>query len=84
MTRCSYNRINGVHACENEVTLANDLKKTTGFKGYVMSDWGATHSTSLMAGLDVEMPSANFMNPTAINAGIAAGNITEVLSLIHI
>ena len=32
-------------------------------------DWGATHSTSIMAGLDVEMPKANYMNPEAINAG---------------
>ena len=42
-----------------------------------MSDWGATHSTSIMAGLDVEMPGAGHMNPDAITAGIAAGNITQ-------
>ena len=73
---CSYNKINGKWSCENPETLAGDFKKTTGFKGFVMSDWGATHSTSLMAGLDMEMPSANFMNPQAIKAGIAAGNMT--------
>jgi len=50
---CSYNKINGVWSCENPVTLGKDFKKTAGFKGYVMSDWGATHSTSIMAGLDV-------------------------------
>ena len=38
----------GVWSCENPVTLKGDLKNTTGFKGYVMSDWGATHSTSIM------------------------------------
>jgi beta-glucosidase len=42
-----------------------------------MSDWGATHSTSIMAGLDQEMPSAQYMNDAAIGAGIAAKNITE-------
>lgn len=26
-----------------------------GFKGYVMSDWGATHSLSVDKGLDQEM-----------------------------
>ena len=61
---------------ENPETLADDLKTTIGFKGYVMSDWGATHSTAIMAGLDMEMPSAKYMNPAAINAGIAARNIT--------
>jgi beta-glucosidase len=54
---CSYNRINGVYACENPYTLGA-LKKDWGFKGFVVSDWGATQSTkaAAMAGLDVEMP----------------------------
>jgi beta-glucosidase len=54
---CAYNRINTVSACENSDTL-NHLKKTMGFKGWVISDWLATYSTepSLHAGLDVEMP----------------------------
>lgn len=73
---CSYNLINGAWSCENPETLAGDLKQRLGFKGYVMSDWGATHSTSIMAGLDVEMPTAKYMNPAAITAGIQAGNIT--------
>jgi beta-glucosidase len=41
-----------------------------------MSDWGATHSTSIMAGLDQEMPGASYMGP-AVAAGLAAGNITQ-------
>jgi len=73
---CSYNKINGVWSCENPVTLG-DLKNSTGFKGYVMSDWGATHSTSIMEGLDVEMPSASFMNEDAITKGLAAGAISQ-------
>lgn len=54
---CSYNRINGVYACENPYTLGV-LKKDFGFKGFVISDWGATQSTvnAALAGLDVEMP----------------------------
>lgn len=54
---CSYNRINGTYACENEYTLGV-LKKDFGFKGFVVSDWGGTQSTTkaALAGLDVEMP----------------------------
>ena len=55
---CSYNRINGTYACENEYTLNEVLKKDFGFKGFVVSDWGGTQSTvkAALAGLDIEMP----------------------------
>lgn len=51
---CSYNRVNGAYACENDWLLNRVLKQDFGFKGYVMSDWGATHSTipAANAGLD--------------------------------
>jgi len=51
---CSYNLIGGRWACENEWLLNKTLKKDWGFKGFVMSDWGAVHSTtdSAMNGLD--------------------------------
>jgi len=51
---CSYNRVNGVYACENDWLLNQVLKRDWGYKGYVMSDWGATHSTipAANAGLD--------------------------------
>jgi beta-glucosidase len=42
---CGYNRVNGVYACESDYLLNEVLKKDWGFKGWVMSDWGATHST---------------------------------------
>ena len=42
---CSYNRLDGVYACENPYLLNEVLKGDWGFKGFVMSDWGATHST---------------------------------------
>jgi beta-glucosidase len=55
---CSYNRINGIYACENPYTLTDVLKKDFGFKGFVVSDWGGTQSTvnAAKAGLDIEMP----------------------------
>jgi beta-glucosidase len=50
---CSYNRVNGVYGCENSYLLNDVLKADWGFKGWVMSDWGATHSTAAAnAGLD--------------------------------
>jgi len=51
---CSYNRVNGVHACESDYLLNQVLKTDWGFKGWVMSDWGAVHSTvpAANAGLD--------------------------------
>jgi beta-glucosidase len=53
---CSYNRVNGDYACENAWLLNDVLKHDWGFKGFVMSDWGATHSTVAAAnnGLDQE------------------------------
>jgi beta-glucosidase len=57
---CSYNRINSGYSCENPTTLTGLLKRTLHFAGFVMSDWGATHSTvaSAKAGLDMEMDAA--------------------------
>ncbi|MFG6430218.1 beta-glucosidase family protein [Roseateles sp. LYH14W] len=42
---CSYNRINDVYACQNDKWQNGVLKGDWGYKGYVMSDWGAVHST---------------------------------------
>ena len=63
---CSYNRIGGgtdagSYSCEHNATLNTDLRDRLGFKGFVMSDWGATHSTSISQGLDQEMPGGDFM-----------------------
>jgi beta-glucosidase len=50
---CSYNLINGRWGCENDYLLNKVLKHDWGFKGFVMSDWGAVHSTeSANGGLD--------------------------------
>lgn len=54
---CSYNRLNGISSCGNEATLTRILRNELGFKGFVTSDWGATHAvTFINAGLDMEMP----------------------------
>ncbi len=53
---CSYNLVNGTHACQNDWLLNQVLKHDWGFTGYVMSDWGAQQDTALDAnhGLDQE------------------------------
>ncbi len=53
---CSYNKINAVYGCENPTTLTRVLKQDWGYPGWVMSDWGAVHSTveAANAGLDQE------------------------------
>jgi beta-glucosidase len=53
---CSYNRVNGASSCGNPDTLQTLLKQEIGFKGFVTSDWGATHSSTFVNnGLDLEM-----------------------------
>jgi beta-glucosidase len=50
---CAYNRVGGTYACENPFLLNDVLRRDWGFKGFVMSDWGAVHSTeAILAGLD--------------------------------
>jgi beta-glucosidase len=63
---CSYNRVNGDYACENKYLLTDVLKKDWNFKGFVVSDWQATHSTvkASAAGLDHEEPAEIFYGET--------------------
>ncbi|MGA2562101.1 MAG: beta-glucosidase [Steroidobacteraceae bacterium] len=59
---CSYNRLHGVYACENRWLLSQVLKGDWHYPGYVMSDWGAVHSTieAANAGLDQESAASIF------------------------
>ena len=53
---CAYNKVNGDWACENPFLLTQVLKRDWGYRGWVMSDWGAVHSAAKAAnaGLDQE------------------------------
>ncbi len=71
-----YNLINGDWATENAYLLNDVLKGEWGYKGWVMSDWGATHSTvkSVLAGLDVE--SGNDLDPQIY---LSAANLRKAI-----
>jgi beta-glucosidase len=77
---CSYNRVNGVYACENDYLLNDVLKKDWNFQGYVMSDWGAVHSTVAAAnhGLDQQSGSEFDKSPYfagALEDAVATGQV---------
>ncbi len=59
---CSYNKVNDIYACEQPSMLSDVLRAQWNFPGFVMSDWGATHSTlqSASAGLDMQMADASY------------------------
>jgi len=73
---CSYNAVNGDYACENRYLLTEVLRKDWKFKGFVVSDWGGTHSTlkASAAGLDQEQPLDDFYG-AAYKQAMEAGKI---------
>lgn len=65
----AYNKVNGWFCTANEHLNIDILKNEWGFKGIVMSDWGATHNTVEAAngGLDIEMPTGEFLNSSLLD-----------------
>lgn len=76
MVMCSYNKLNGDWACENSYLLTDVLKKAWGFQGFVLSDWGGTHTTAkaALAGLDNEEPGGNFFG-AALKKAVEGGEV---------
>ncbi|MFH5882182.1 beta-glucosidase family protein [Liberiplasma polymorphum] len=76
---CSYNKLNGVYAAENRHLLTEILRNNWGYKGVVISDWGATNNRvlGLKAGLDLEMPSSNGENDERIIRAIKKKELSE-------
>ncbi|WP_206243763.1 beta-glucosidase [Novosphingobium terrae] len=79
---CSYNKVDGVRACENPFLLTQVLRHDWKWPGFVMSDWGATHSTvqAAQAGLDQESgypfdDAPYFAEP--LKKAVAAGQVSE-------
>ena len=64
----SYNKINGEYACENPYLLKDILRDEWGYKGIVISDWGAVNDPvkAIRAGLNEIMPVATKENTLAL------------------
>ncbi|KAK1224055.1 hypothetical protein PQX77_012998 [Marasmius sp. AFHP31] len=80
---CSYNRVNQTHACNNENLLGkNGVLRSSGFEGFVMSDWYATHGTAqenAAAGLDMEQPGDHLAEPFN-GGGVLGANLTKAVT----
>mmetsp|Transcript_24766 Transcript_24766/g.71053 ORF Transcript_24766/g.71053 Transcript_24766/m.71053 type:complete len:954 (+) Transcript_24766:50-2911(+) len=76
---CSYQKVDGTHACANEHLLKKLLRDDLGFKGFVMSDWGATHDAlkSARSGLDMEMPGGNESHFAKLKDLVKQGHLPE-------
>ncbi len=75
---CSYNRVEGDYACENRYLLHDLLKGEWHFSGFVLSDWGGTHSTAKAssAGLDQEQPMAQYFG-ASLQTAVEDGEVSQ-------
>ena len=86
----AYNKFRGEYLCENDYMLNKILRDEWGFKGVVVSDWAAVHSTakSLKSGLDIEMgtpkPFNEFYLADKLIADAKAGKVSEAEIDIHV
>lgn len=76
---CSYNQLNGTPASHNALLLDSILKKDWGFKGFVVSDWGAVSNrpAGIRAGLHLEMPSSMGQTDAQVVAAVKEGSVPE-------
>ncbi|MBE8516036.1 glycoside hydrolase family 3 C-terminal domain-containing protein [Amycolatopsis sp. H6(2020)] len=74
----SYNKINGTWAHENRINVQDTLRDAWGYDGWVMSDWGGTHSTvqTAKAGSDTEMPGGTYLGD-ALKAAVLSGAVSQ-------
>ena len=75
----SYNLTNGQHMTQNDYLNDQVAKKEWGFDGIIMSDWVATYDAvaAVNGGLDLEMPSAKFMNRENLLPAIQSGAVSQ-------
>lgn len=76
---CSYNKVNGNYASENEFLLTQILRKEWGFEGFVVSDWGAVNDRvlGLSTGLDLQMPYDGGHGDRKIIEAVKSGKLPE-------
>nr|WP_197997949.1 glycoside hydrolase family 3 C-terminal domain-containing protein [Paenibacillus sp. CFBP 13594] len=74
---CSYNKVNGTYAGENEWLLTDILKDEWGHEGLVVSDWGAVNerADALAAGLELEMPTSGGIGEGKVIDAVESGQL---------
>ena len=77
----SYNRLNGTYAAENKWLLTDVLRKDWGFKGIVVTDWGAENERvpGLVAGQELEMPTSSGEGTRLIVEAVKDGSLDEAV-----
>jgi beta-glucosidase len=75
----AYNKINGTHCTENPFLLRDVLENEWGFRGAIISDWGATHSTvaAARAGLTADMPGDSKLFDKPLLDAVRRGDVSE-------
>ena len=75
---CSYNAINGELSSQNKWLLKDVLRDEWGFKGMVVSDWGAVYDRvkGIKADLSLEMPYSGGHTDNDIVQAVKAGTLT--------
>lgn len=76
---CSYNKVNGTFSSDNRKLLTDILRDEWGFRGLVVTDWGAVNNRveAFKAGCDLEMPSSNGMFDEEVKKAVEEGRLTE-------
>lgn len=76
---CSYNKINGVYSSDNKALLSDILRKEWGFRGVVVTDWGAMHdrTAGFRAGCDLMMPGGSAYGEKATAKAVKDGILPE-------
>lgn len=76
---CAYNRLNGTYCAENKWLLTDVLRDEWGYKGMIVTDWGAENDrvAGLLAGQELEMPTSNGEGNKKIVEAVKDGRIPE-------
>lgn len=76
---CSYNKINGTYSSDNMELLTGILRNEWGFKGLVITDWGAMHDRirGFEAGCDLNMPGGSAYGEKAVVKAVRSGRLKE-------
>ena len=76
---CAYNRFDGIYCSEHGELLTGILRDRWGFKGLVVTDWGAVNDRvrGVAAGLEIEMPATGGVNDRKVATAVANGDLAE-------